>query len=103
MKKVALVLALILICVLLTGCGSIVNQMGDRFVEIESDGNIALCYCRDTMAVYIIYDGPYRFGMSPYIMFDEFNQATVGKWNGKEIVPAELEVNDAYMIMGKGR
>ena len=103
MKKIALVLAMILICVLLTGCGSIVNQMGDRFVEIESDGNIALCYCRDTMAVYIIYDGPYRFGMSPYIMFDELNQAPVGKWNGKEIVPAELEVNKTYMIMGKGR
>ena len=104
MKKIALALALILICFLLTGCDdSIVDQMGNRFVEIESDGKTALCYDKDTMAVYVIFDGYRRFGISPYIMFDEFNQATVGKWNGKEIVPAELEVNETYTVMGKGQ
>ncbi len=103
MKKVVLILALILICVLLTGCGSIVDQLGDRFVEIESDGNIALCYCRDTMAVYIIYSDNRRFSMFPYIMFDEYNQPTVGKWNGKEIVPAMLEFDETYTVMGKGQ
>ena len=102
MKKAALVLALIMICILLTGCSDVIN-MGDRFVEIERDGHITLCYDKDTKAVYIVYKDYPLYSISPYIMFDEFNQATVGKWNGKEIVPAELEVNETYMIMGKGR
>lgn len=103
MKKIVLILVLILICFLLTGCDdSIVDQMGDRFVEIESDGKTALCYDKDTMAVYVIFDGYHQCGMSPYIMFDEYNQPTVGKWNGKEIVPAMMEYDEAFVKMGKG-
>lgn len=90
MKKAILILILILVCVLLAGCGSQVTDfMGKRFEPIERDERITLCYDVNTMAVYIVYEAPYLYGISPYIMFDESNKPTIGQWNGKEIIPAE--------------
>lgn len=90
MKKVMLILILILVCVLLAGCGSqITDFMGKRFKPIEQDEGITLCYDVSTMAVYIVYRNPYQYGISPYIMFDESNKPTIGQWNGKKIIPAE--------------
>ena len=102
MKKILLGLSLIAVCVLLTGCDNGSISLGSQFVVIEQDGNLILFYDRDTKAVYMAYKNGRDFSITPYIMFDEYNQLTVGQWNGEKIVPAELEFNETYMIMGKG-
>lgn len=93
MKKAALILTLIMACVLLTSCGTS-SEIGDQFIKISNYQtnlykDVELCYDKNTMAVYIVYYSLYRFGISPYIMFDKYDRPTVGKWNGKEIVPVE--------------
>jgi len=90
MKKVILIIVLIIACILLQGCESqVTDYMGKRFKLIEQDGHITLCYDTNTMAVYIVYRNLYQYGISPYIMFNEFNEPTIGQWNGKEIIPAK--------------
>lgn len=92
MKKVILIITLILVCVILTGCTSIVvDTMGDHFKLIEQGEYTSLCYDTNTSAVYIVYNGPYRYGISPYIVFDGFGRATVGRWNGEKIVPGKWD------------
>lgn len=86
MKKIFFIILLILVCVLLTGCVSIVDTMGSDFKLIEEDNRTSLCYDKNTNAVYIVYHGFYKYGISPYIVFDDLGRATVGKWNGEKII-----------------
>ena len=88
MKKTILILTLIIIVLLLTGCGHVTNLMGNRFKTIEEDGYTTLCYDKDTDAVYIVFMCGNNYGISPYIMFDKTDHPTIGKWNGEKIVPA---------------
>lgn len=89
MKKIILIISLIIICVLLTGCGSIIDDMGERFEKIEKTKHTTFCYDKDTKAVYIVYVYGNNYGISPYIMFDSSGRPTVGQWDGTKIVPAE--------------
>ena len=88
MKKIALALIIILICFLLVGCQTVTDSMGDQFELIKRDECTLFVYDKNTKAVYIVYYQGNRFGISPYIIFDEFNQSTIGQWNGTAIVPA---------------
>ena len=90
MKKIVIFFVLITACVLLTGCTSnVTDMMGKNFETIEQDECITICYDKNTQAVYIVYKNPHHYGISPYIMFDKTGRPTIGKWNGKEIIPAE--------------
>ena len=93
MKKIFFIILLILVLFLLTSCASIVDTMGDNFKTIEGsqNGNTVLCYDKNTNAVYIVYKGSYKYGISPYIVFDDSGRATVGKWDGEKIIAETIK------------
>ena len=66
MKKIILLIALVLIAILLTGCGNKVQRVTEEkismFAVVESTEGWFVVYDADTKVMYLVSKGVYKYG-----------------------------------------